>query len=86
MTVPDSINAALEAAKSVGIHPGRVFLLEGEVEGQTTMKHLLQIGKGYGTHGQSPVFRVPKGRTNDICGFLNFSSGTTGLPKAVSNP
>ena len=86
MTVPSSLVVALAAAKNAGIPRERVFLLEGEMDGFTTMKQLLQIGKSYGKDGQSPVFRVPKGQTNDICGFLNFSSGTTGLPNAVSSP
>lgn len=83
MTVPSSLEVALTAAQNAGIPHDRVFLLEGELDGFTTMKQLLEIGKSYGREGQSPVFRVPKGKTNDICGFLNFSSGTTGLPKAV---
>jgi 4-coumarate--CoA ligase len=83
MTVPDSIAVSLLAAKEAGIPKEHVFLLEGEHEGFTTMKQLLQIGKGYGEHGQSPIYRIPAGQTNDICGYLNFSSGTTGLPKAV---
>ncbi|KAJ3528541.1 hypothetical protein NM208_g10153 [Fusarium decemcellulare] len=83
MTVPASIDVAMAAAKNVGIPPERVFLLEGELKGYTTMRELLQIGESYGKDGQAPVFQVPRGDTNDICGFLNFSSGTTGLPKAV---
>ncbi|KAM5373447.1 hypothetical protein ACJZ2D_006941 [Fusarium nematophilum] len=83
MTVPGSMKVALAAAKNAGIPQERVFLLEGELEGYTTMKQLLEIGKSYGEDGQTPVFRVPRGGTNDICGYLNFSSGTTGLPKAV---
>ncbi|KAJ5648700.1 hypothetical protein N7490_005072 [Penicillium lividum] len=83
MTVPDSIAVSLLAAKEAGIPKEHIFLLEGESEGFTTMKQLLQIGKGYGEHGQSPIYRIPAGQTNDICGYLNFSSGTTGLPKAV---
>ncbi|KAF9891528.1 hypothetical protein FE257_003995 [Aspergillus nanangensis] len=83
MTVPSSITVALAAAKVVGIPRQHIFLLEGEHEGFTTMRQLLQIGKSYGKDGQSPIYRIPTGQTNDVCGYLNFSSGTTGLPKAV---
>lgn len=84
MTVPNSIKVALVAAKEAEIPRERIFLLEGELEGYTTMKQLLEIGRSYGVDGQSPIFRIPRGGTNNVCGFLNFSSGTTGLPKAVS--
>jgi 4-coumarate--CoA ligase len=86
MTVPNSIKVALAAAKEAGIPKEHIFLLEGELEGYTTMKQLLEIGKSYGKDGQTPVYRIPKGKNNDVCGFLTFSSGTTGLPKAVCIP
>jgi len=84
MTLPSSMNVAAAAAKNAGIPKERVFLLEGEMEGFTTMKQLLEMGKSFGEQGQVKSFQLPKGKKNkDVCGFLSFSSGTTGLPKAV---
>ena len=83
-TVPGSMEVAAAAAKAAGIPQERVFLLEGQLKGHTTMQELLKIGASYGPDGQVEQFKLPKGKkTSDICGFLSFSSGTTGLPKAV---
>jgi acyl-CoA synthetase (AMP-forming)/AMP-acid ligase II len=83
-TVPGSMEVAAAAAKNAGISKDRVFLLEGKMQGHTTMADLLEIGKSYGDQGQIEQFRLPAGKKNkDVCGFLSFSSGTTGLPKAV---
>ena len=83
MTMPSSMKVATAAAKSAGIPDEHVFLLEGEMDGYTTMKQLLSIGKSYGERAQLQSFKLARGRSNiDTCGFLSFSSGTTGLPKA----
>ncbi|KAL4787029.1 hypothetical protein BJX76DRAFT_51935 [Aspergillus varians] len=84
MTVPASMDVAIPAAKNAGIPPHRIFLLEGTKGEYTTVQQLVQKGKQYGPGGQAVPYKLPEGKTNkDICGFLSFSSGTTGLPKAV---
>ncbi|KAL9034125.1 MAG: hypothetical protein Q9180_005580 [Flavoplaca navasiana] len=85
MTIPSSMDVAVAAARNAGIHKERIFLLEGDVGGHTTIKQLLDVGSSYGKERrQVPSFKIPKNKQNkDICGLLSFSSGTTGLPKAV---
>jgi 4-coumarate--CoA ligase len=81
-TIPGSMDIASAAAKNAGIPQSRVFLLEGKVKGFMTMKELLELGKKEQT--QVEEYKLKSGEKNkDLCGFLSFSSGTTGLPKAV---
>ncbi|KAH7384722.1 hypothetical protein BKA64DRAFT_147548 [Cadophora sp. MPI-SDFR-AT-0126] len=82
MTVPGSMDVAAKAAEAAGIGKERVFLLEGELEEHKTIKQLIELGKK--EKAQVPEYRLKDGEKNgDLCGFLSFSSGTTGLPKAV---
>lgn len=82
ITLPASLEVALGAARNAGIPREHVFLLEGAAEGFVSIQDLMKRGEKYTA---SPPYRVPPGKTNkEICGYLNFSSGTTGLPKAVS--
>ncbi|KAB8221506.1 hypothetical protein BDV33DRAFT_170598 [Aspergillus novoparasiticus] len=84
MTVPSGMDVAVPAAREAGIPPERIFLLEGEKGEYISVQDLVQNGRSYGPAGQTTPFELPRGKSNrDVCGFLSFSSGTTGLPKAV---
>ncbi|KAL6715102.1 hypothetical protein ACLMJK_007363 [Lecanora helva] len=84
MTVPSSMEVAAAAAKNAGIPEDRIFLLEGKLGGYVNTKGLIATGETFGPNDQLPRFEIPNGKKNkDVCAFLSFSSGTTGLPKAV---
>lgn len=83
-TAPASMEVATAAAQSVNLPKSHLFLLEGKLDGYSTVHDLIAIGKSYGASQQVPSYKIPAGKKNkDICGYLSFSSGTTGLPKAV---
>lgn len=83
MTLPDSLNVALRAATEARVPKDRVLLLEGSAPGFLSIQDLIAAYDGEGLK-EVPYYRIPAGRSNqDVCGYLNFSSGTTGLPKAV---
>jgi len=82
-TVAGSLDVALKAAQAAGIGKEKIFLLEGEKVGFTNVQKLIEIGKR--ERVQVDEYKLNTGERNgDLCGFLSFSSGTTGLPKAVS--
>ncbi|KAK7702990.1 hypothetical protein SLS64_009261 [Diaporthe eres] len=81
VTLPGSIEAAVAAAKDAGIPRSHILLLEGKAPGFKSVQDLIEQGHSLPPTG---VYHIPHGKTNkEICGYLNFSSGTTGYPKAV---
>lgn len=82
LTTPSSLPVILKAAERVALDPSRILLLEGQADGIISLQALLDT---FPTHAHIvPHARIPPNQTNDqVCAYLNFSSGTTGLPKAV---
>jgi 4-coumarate--CoA ligase len=84
LTLPGSLKVAREAAMRVGIPESNILLLEGEAEGVANMQRLIAEAECDTSFQIMPTWHIPAGKSNkDVCGYLNFSSGTTGLPKAV---
>lgn len=76
-------NAYLAAAKA-GVPKENVLLMNGTRQGTKSIQELIHATSQLGEEAQTPVYHIPKGKTNrDVCSYLCFSSGTTGLPKAV---
>ncbi|KAI0078256.1 amp dependent CoA ligase [Panus rudis PR-1116 ss-1] len=77
-THPSMLKKALRAAHEVGLPESRIFILEGSVEGRRSLDDWIQFAR------QSNIPREPvRPAKKDTLAYLVFSSGTSGLPKAV---
>ncbi|KAJ1303665.1 hypothetical protein OPQ81_008093 [Rhizoctonia solani] len=77
---PPPLKVAVAAAQDAGIPSTHIFLLEGSAPGFQSQQDLIHLGLTLPT---IPHYTIPIPRTNkDECGYLNFSSGTTGLPQS----
>lgn len=67
----------------VGIPLRNIFLMHSNTSGDIkTIQELIQQASSFQSQ---PPYQLPVGTSNkELCGYLNFSSGTTGLPKPVS--
>ena len=82
----ECLEIALEAAKAVGIPKRDVILFDSAPEGFITVAGLIEAGKDWATVTLVPPYVFPPGKKADeVCALLGSSSGTTGLPKAVSD-
>ncbi|RMZ79576.1 hypothetical protein DV737_g3304, partial [Chaetothyriales sp. CBS 132003] len=92
-TLVQAVGGVSEAAEKAGLGRERVLVLDGGADNRTTagrrgVVSLQDLLEAEGQRGEEddilPHWRIGAGKTNkEVCGFLNFSSGTTGLPKAV---
>jgi acyl-CoA synthetase (AMP-forming)/AMP-acid ligase II len=84
-TSTSGLEKAHEAAEKAGLPRERVMLIDDSAtDNKLSTRQLIQMGQRYAKADQVKAFEIPPGKTNrDICGWLCFSSGTTGLPKAV---
>jgi 4-coumarate--CoA ligase len=73
------------AARRLGIEQECIFILDGPpMEGVRILGELVEDGRRYGESDQVASVGLPMGKVNsEVCAVLCFSSGTTGLPKAV---
>jgi acyl-CoA synthetase (AMP-forming)/AMP-acid ligase II len=84
LTLPGSLKVAQEAAEKVGISKSNILLLDGEANDVDGIQNLIAAAERDSSFDIIPTWTIPKGTSNrNVCGYLNFSSGTTGLPKAV---
>lgn len=80
----ETLDNAFEAAATVGLPKENIFLVEGERDNMKNIPQLIEEGRALGPSKQVPAWALPAGKSNkDVCAFLAFSSGTTGLPKAI---
>lgn len=81
---PEVMETALSAAAACGLSKDNVFLIDGQGGDVRSIDELIVQGSKLGDATQVPAWRLPLGKSNrDVCAYFGFSSGTTGLPKAV---
>ncbi|KAJ9605985.1 hypothetical protein H2200_009834 [Cladophialophora chaetospira] len=83
-TSKEFLPTALAAAKAVNLGKEHIILLDGEMAGFSSIFHLVEEGKNLENASSDEAYKFSPGEdATSVCGFLSFSSGTTGLPKAV---
>lgn len=83
LTTAHAAEKACTAAIKCGLSKNSVILIDGAKPGMTDLEQLIQAGQTQGLTETKP-YQIPQGKTNaEVCAYLCFSSGTTGLPKAV---
>lgn len=88
VAAPEILDLVIMAASDVGIPTSNVLLMEGRREGYKSISQLAQTAETGVSHvNVIPPYQIPNGKDNgQVCGYLSFTSGTTGKPKAVGSP
>lgn len=81
----DNWDVACQAADKVGLSRSSVVVLDGTPSpGRPSVQPLISRARDRGDSAQAAPYQIPRGKDNhQVCAYLGFSSGTTGLPKAV---
>lgn len=75
---------ACKAAALSGVPRSNIFVTDNSTCGLKSIQDSINAGKGKKKEKQVQPYEIPTGKSNaEVCAFLCFSSGTTGLPKAV---
>ncbi|KAG1849862.1 hypothetical protein C8R48DRAFT_613814 [Suillus tomentosus] len=87
ITHPDSLKVALSSAHAAGVSTDRVILFDVE-DANTAHKLTVQalVSQGLASVPNFTERKLAPGEGKTKVAFLNFSSGTTGRPKAVAIP
>lgn len=84
LATTENVDKAYTAADKAGVPRDNAIILEKAPAGKLSVQDLIQRAKGRGESAQVEPYRIPKGKVNhEVCAYLGFSSGTTGLPKGV---
>ncbi|KAG1739568.1 hypothetical protein EDB19DRAFT_1635717 [Suillus lakei] len=87
ITHPDSLNVTLSSARAAGVFVDRIILFD--VEGADTAQRVTVqtlVSQGLASSPNFTERKLAPGEGKTKVAFLNFSSGTTGRPKAVAIP
>ncbi|KAI0827049.1 phenylacetyl-CoA ligase [Trametes gibbosa] len=77
----ENVPVALKASKQAHVAQGRIALLDGpEDSPYTSIRHLIANSS---VHAPAHEYRLQPGEAKTRVAFMCFSSGTTGVPKAV---
>ncbi|KPM46388.1 hypothetical protein AK830_g165 [Neonectria ditissima] len=87
---PECLQAATKAAEGASIPSERIILLDSDQnQNSSVLRHISvqqmirRAQDNRRSAGVAPAFEIPAGKTNhQVCGFLSYTSGTTGNPKA----